>query len=187
VAHTFSPSTEESETGRFLCLRPAWSTQKKLCLVGKKDLETWSLSVLWLSRALQMSQGPKKLTRAEGRSHPIEGLDYATRSNPGCIGPRFQGAHIWVWPPAEISSCHSDNRNEAVPTPPQGTHPLANPGRAATVAGTPLAPPIIPLLPGPLKTSGSVLQVRGGPSSHPSRVFLEDTLWPWRVANNRPH
>jgi major histocompatibility complex class I len=27
VAHTFNPSTREAEAGRFLSLRPAWSTK----------------------------------------------------------------------------------------------------------------------------------------------------------------
>jgi major histocompatibility complex class I len=27
VAHTFNPSTRETEAGRFLSLRPAWSTK----------------------------------------------------------------------------------------------------------------------------------------------------------------
>jgi major histocompatibility complex class I len=27
VVHTFNPSTWEAETGRFLSLRPAWSTE----------------------------------------------------------------------------------------------------------------------------------------------------------------
>jgi hypothetical protein len=27
VAHTFNPSTPEAEAGRFLSLRPAWSTE----------------------------------------------------------------------------------------------------------------------------------------------------------------
>ena len=28
VVHTFNPSTQEAEAGRFLSLRPAWSTQQ---------------------------------------------------------------------------------------------------------------------------------------------------------------
>jgi hypothetical protein len=64
VAHTFNPSTRETEAGRFLSLRPAWSTE---WVPGQPELYRETLS-----QKTKKRKRKKKMSQLQPRGRNIE-------------------------------------------------------------------------------------------------------------------